>query len=170
MTGAEFVQSAVRELHRAMVADMQPLKQEHLEWRPAPDANPIGAIFVHFMRTEDGIVHRLQGQPPLFESEGWVDRLTPGGSPVESNLTVDDAARVAQIPVEQALAYGEQVMASASEYVAGLTDGELDRPTDPNSPRRTVAITLRSFLLAHGWWHLGEIKYLKGLQGMPGDR
>jgi hypothetical protein len=165
MNGAEYVQSAFREMHRAMLADMQPLQQENLGWKPAPGANPIGAIFLHFMRTEDGIVHRLQEKPPMFESEGWAEKLGLADETPGSALNLDDADRVAQVPLERLLAYAERVMEDATEFVASLTDEGLDRAPDPNNPRRTVAFTLRSFTLSHGWWHLGEIKYLKGLQG-----
>jgi hypothetical protein len=28
-------------------------------------------------------------------------------------------------------------------------------------------VILRSFIVAHGWWHIDEIKYIKGMLGMP---
>jgi len=170
MTGAEFVQGAFRELHRTLLAEMQPLTQGHLGWRPSPEGNPVGPIFWHFMRTEDGIVHRMQGKRTLFESEGWSEKAGLGGDAQAAALSQDDADRVAQIPKDRMLAYAEAVMESAKVYTESLTDAELDRAPDPGNPRRTVGVSLRSFVLSHGWWHIGEIKYVKGLQGLPGDR
>jgi len=51
-----------------------------------------------------------------------------------------------------------------------LDDDKLNFVPDPARPKRTIDMILRNFVLAHGWWHLGEIKYLKGLQRRPAGR
>ena len=122
MTGAEFVQGAFRELHRTLLAEMQPLTQDHLGWRPSPEGNPVGAIFWHFMRTEDGIVHRMQGNPPRFESEGWSEKAGLGGDAQSAALSQNEADRVARIPKDRMLAYAEAVIESAKAYTESLTD------------------------------------------------
>ena len=63
--------------------------------------------------------------------------------------------------------YARHVAGSAEEYLKSLDESALDRVPDPGKPKRTIEVILRSFVIAHGWWHIGEIKYLKGLQGMP---
>lgn len=170
MTGTEFIRSAVDELHRAMLDDMRPLTREKLAWKPAPKANPIGFLFWHFTRTEDNNIQRLRGKPSIWESEGWHKKLGLDAQAQGTGFTEADAERVAQIPLEQMLAYAEKVIQSTSDLLKSLSDEQLDSVPDPNSPRRTTASMLRNIILAHGWWHLGEIKYLKGMQGMPAAR
>jgi hypothetical protein len=68
------------------------------------------------------------------------------------------------------VAYAESVSRNTQEYLKTLDDAKLDFAPDPSRPRRAIGTLLRNFLLAHGWWHLGEIKYIKGLQGMPAPR
>jgi len=146
--------------------DMKDLRQEHLEWRPQTGANPIGQIFLHYMRSEDTLVHRMQGLPSLWDTEKWHEKFsiafTDRGFPVG-----EDAEIAANLPLADSLAYAQRVMESTLEFLETLDESKLDVSPDPNRPRRTIGVNFRAFVLAHGWWHLGEIKYLKGLQGMP---
>ena len=75
--------------------------------------------------------------------------------------------KVAALPLSEVMAYAERVVQLASDYLKTVDDTRLDYAPNPERPRRTMMVTLRSFIIAHGWWHLGEIKYLKGMQGMP---
>ena len=167
MNAVEFIQASVQGLHQTLVEDMRGLTQEHLAWRPQPGANPIGAIFLHYMRTEDAYVQRMRGLPPIWDAEKWDEksgialpsfRLSPGD---------DEADMAARLPLADSLAYAQRVMDSTREFLETLDDSKLDVAPDPNRPRRTIGVVFRAYVLAHGWWHLGEIKYLKGLQGMP---
>ena len=167
MNAVEFLQASVQGLHQTLIDDMRDLTQEHLVWRPQPDANPIGAIFLHYLRTEDAYVQRMQGLDPLWDTETWGEksgmatlnwRLSPGE---------EEADMAASLPLADSLAYARRVMDSTREFLDMLDDGKLDTVPDPDRPRRTIAVNFRAFILGHGWWHLGEIKYLKGLQGMP---
>jgi len=153
-----------------MLDDVRPLTKDHLAWKPAPKANPISFIFWHFMRTEDNGIQRLQGKPSIWESEGLNKKLGLDAQAQGTGFTEADVDRVAKIPLDQMLAYAEKVTQSTSDFLKTLSDEQLDRAPDPNAPRRTIAVVLRSFILAHGWWHLGEIKFLKGMQGMPAAR
>jgi len=162
MRAVEFIRSSVQGLHDVLLADMKDLSQEHLRWSPQPGANPIGYIFLHYMHTEDGQVQRMQGKPSLWEADQWYQRLG-----VAQSLSEGEMAKAARIPLADSLSYAQQVMNDTSHFLESLEDARLDFAPDPDRPRRTIGVNLRAFMLAHGWWHLGEIKYLKGLQGMP---
>jgi len=162
MNAIEFIRSSVQGLHEALLADMTDLNQEHVRWSPQPGANPIGYIFLHYMRTEDGQIHRMQDQTSLWEADEWYQKLG-----LTQNLSEDEIDSAARAPLTECLAYAQQVMEGTRRFLATLDDAKLDIAPDPNRPRRTIGVGLRAFILAHGWWHLGEIRYLKGLQGMP---
>ncbi|MEE8442658.1 MAG: DinB family protein [Dehalococcoidia bacterium] len=166
MDAITFVRSSVQGLHQVMLEEMKVLTQEHLKWRPQPGANPIGYIFLHFMRTEDGLVNRMQGQPSIWEAEKWQERLNLAVDfdRAIGEQGIDDAS---QVPLADAMAYAQQVIDGTTAFLDTLDDDKLDVAPDPERPRRTIGVNLRAFVLSHGWWHLGEIKYLKGLQGMP---
>ena len=163
MNTVDFIQGSVHALHQALLEDMHGLSEDHLAWRPQIGANPIGYIFLHYVRTEDASVQGLQGLPILWDAEKFSQALSDVGRSVGGD-TIDNAAR---IPLADSLAYAHKVMDRTRQFLGTLDDSKLDISPDPNRPRRTVGVTFRAFVLAHGWWHLGEIKYLKGLQGMP---
>jgi len=170
MNGIEFVQSAIAELHNAMMDDVKVLNQEHLAWKPAPKANPIGFLFWHFMRTEDNMIHGLQGKPTIWESEDWCGKLNMDSKAQGTGFEELEVEKACILPLSDVMAYAERVISDTEDYLKTLDDTGLVHAPNPERPRRTVAAMLRSFILAHGWWHLGEIKYVKGMQGMPAAR
>ena len=170
MTAVEFIQSAVAELHGAMIDDVKVLTQEHLAWKPAPKTNPIGFLFWHYMRTEDNIIQSLQGKPSIWESDKWCEKLGMDVKAQGTGFQEPEVEEVAALPLSELMAYAERVTQSTADYLKSLEDARLDYAPNPDRPRRTIGAMLRSFILAHGWWHLGEIKYVKGMQGMPAAR
>lgn len=170
MNGAEFLRVTVDEMHGAMRSDMQGLTPEHLAWRPAPGANPIGFLFWHYVRTEDNLVSSLQGKPTVWEAEKWHEKLGMDAQAQGTGFQQDEVDRAAALPLAEVMVYSEKVFARTMEHLNSLDDAGLDFAPNPERPRRTVGMMLRNFIIAHGWWHLGEIKYVKGMQGMPAAR
>jgi hypothetical protein len=170
MNGAEFVRTIVGEMHGAMMADVKDLTQEHLAWKPAPGANPIAFLFWHTMRSEDNMIQGLQGKPSIWESENWCGRLGMDAKAQGTGFQEPEVEEICVLPLSELMAYAERVTQSTQDYLNTLDDAGLDYAPNPERPRRNVAMMLRNFVIAHGWWHLGEIKYVKGMQGMPGAR
>jgi hypothetical protein len=166
MNGAEFVQSTFRQLRREYEADLADLTQHQLAWSPAAGANPIGAIHWHCMRIVDEGIHRIIGTQSIFERDNWQQRLNINDAAAGSLLSDEAKGITAELLVSDTYEYGKQVWDELINYLASLTDEELDRPIDPANPRRTVAQSLSYFNLQHVCWHLGEIKYIRGLQGL----
>ena len=170
MNAVEFIHTTVTEMHSAMIEDVKVLSQEHLAWKPAAKANPIGFLFWHTIRTEDNMIHGLQGKATIWESEKWHEKLGMDARAQGTGFQEPDVDKVAALPLSEVMAYVERVTASIEGYIKSLDDAGLDRAPNPERPRWTVGMMLRNFIIVHGWWHLGEIKYLKGMQGMPGAR
>lgn len=170
MKAIEFIQSGIAELHTVMLSDVKGLTQTQWAWKPAPGANPIGFLFWHYMRSEDNIVHGLQGKPSLWEGEKWDVKLGMDAKAQGTGFKEPEVDRVADLPLPQVVAYAERVAQGTTDYLKSLDDARLDQAPDPARPQRTIGVVLRSFVLAHGWWHLGEIKYVKGMQGMSAPR
>ena len=170
MNGAEFVRTIIGEMHGAMMADVKDLTTEHLAWKPTPGANPIGFLFWHYVRTEDNIVHGMIGKPSVWQAEKWHEKLGMDAQAQGTGFQEPDVDKVASLPLSEMIAYAEKVFAETTDYLNTLDDAGLDHAPNPERPRRNIGMMLRNFIVAHGWWHLGEIKYLKGMQGMPAAR
>jgi len=170
MNGIEFVRTMVSEFHTSIINDVKDLTPEHLVWKPAPGANPIGFLFWHYMRTEDNIVQGLLKKPSIWEAEKWHEKLGMEANDQGTGFKEPDVDKAAALPLSIVLEYAEHVIAGTDSYLLSIDDDGLDYALDPEKPRRNVGMMIRNFILAHGWWHLGEIKYLKGMQGMPFPR
>jgi hypothetical protein len=170
MTVLEFIQSAVTELHKTMIDDIKPLTREHLTWKPAPGTNPIGFLFWHYIRTEDMVIQSVQGKPSLWESENWCEKLGLDARAQGTGFQEPDVDKAAALNPADLLAYAERVFQSSDDFLKTLDEARVGQPINPDRPRQTIASMVRNFIIAHGWWHLGEIKYLKGMQGMPAAR
>jgi len=170
MNAVEFIHATVSEFHGAMIEDVKVLNAEQLAWKPAPNTNPIGFLFWHLIRTEDNMINGIQGKPTIWESEKWNEKLGMDARAQGTGFEEPDVDKVAALPLSEVIAYAERVTGSIEDYIKSLDDAGLDRAPNPERPRWTVGMMLRNFVIAHGWWHLGEIKYLKGMQGMPAAR
>ena len=167
MKAVDFIQESVSGLNSTIIDDVKELTPGQLAWKPAPTANPIGFIFWHFMRIEDNIIQGFQSKPSIWESEKWYEKLGIDAKASGTGFDEEQVDKIAALSLPELVEYAQHVAKSAADYLDSLEESELDHTPDPNRPRRTIAVTLRAFVIAHGWWHDGEIKYLKGMQGMP---
>ena len=170
MNAVEFIHTTVAEFHGALIEDVKVLSPEQLAWKPAANTNPIGFLFWHLIRTEDNMIHGLQGKPTVWESEQWYEKLGMDAKAQGTGFQEPDVDKVAALSLSEVMAYVERVAKSIEDFIKSLDDAGLDRAPNLERPRWTVGMMLRNFVIVHGWWHLGEIKYLKGMQGMPAAR
>ena len=170
MNAVELVKIAVEDLHRGFQSEVAPLTPEQIVYRPNKEANTIAFLLWHFSQSEDNFVHRqVQHQAPLWEQEQWHQRL--GLQPGDSGATLNAEQIGAFSPVkEELLAYNQRVLEAARAAISSLSDSDLDRLPNPERPQMPLGRGVANLILGHGFWHLGEIRFLKGLQGMPFGR
>lgn len=171
MNSIQFIQMALDELHRSLRAEARELTQEQLTYRPTPEANTIAFLLWHFMRTEDNVIHRSVREPgpSVWEAGTWYERF--GLSPTDNGTGFTAGQVGAFSPAKDDLvAYVRAAWEASDAAVAALSEADLDRALDPERPQRTVGQVIQSIIVGHGYYHLGEIRFLKGLQGMPFPR
>ena len=78
-----------------------------------------------------------------------------------------DEARTAALRLEPALAYAEAVCGATNDYLASLTEEDLDRRVSFFGQDSTVAGVLAR-LVTHMSGHVGEIAAVKAMQGVMG--
>jgi hypothetical protein len=74
-TVIEYIQRSVSDLNSTLIQDVKTLTPQQLVWKPAPNANPIGFIFWHFMRSQDEIIAGLQKKPSVWRQKKWYEKL-----------------------------------------------------------------------------------------------
>lgn len=167
MDANEFIGLLIWELHGGFRAEVEPLTQEQFLLRPVPDANSIAFLLWHFTCMEDGVVHRqFGGKPSVWQSESWHEKLGLQESDMGTGFTSEQVGAF-QPAKEDVLAYCERVWEAVPEVLATVTADDLSVAANPERPRATAGRSLASFVIGHGFWHLGDIRFIKGLQGMP---
>ena len=108
----------------------------------------------------------MAGQDAYEPPEVW--KWNPDSNQAFANINRPTAG--AQQDKELQVTYMESVRESVQDSLSNMTDNDLDRPLSPDNPRLTVGRQIQSIVVGHGFFHLGEIRFLKGLQGMPFPR
>ncbi len=162
--------------HEVLEGTMQDVTSDQAHWIPPGVANPLGATYAHILISEDGVLNgMLKGSGPLCVTS-WADEiglseLPPMPGPgVEGLPPWDEWARRVKIDQAALRSYAQAVYAATDEYLASLTDDDLDSPLDLSGlgvGQQTLGWLL-SLMLSNVHWHTGEIACLKGLQGARG--
>ena len=170
MNGVEVLTREMREIQGSLLRELEPLTEEHLYYAPIPGATTIAFIAWHITRTLDDAVHAtipVEPKPTLWAGSGYHERF---GQPAEqgtgTGFTGDQVGDF-RPSLELLRAYATEVGPKIPAVFDGMTDDDLDRVMDQERPERTLARLLQTFIIGHTFYHLGEIRYLKGLQGMP---
>ena len=170
MDASQFIRTMYTDLIRGFRAEVESLTPEEMYFRPTDDANSIAFILWHSTRSQDTNVHSLvKGIPSLWESEGWHQRF---GLSAKDGGTGFNGEQVGAFrpEKEELLAYCHRVWEVVPGILDDLTEAHLDSAPNQERPTMTVGRSLANFALGHGFWHLGDIRFLKGLQGQPFGR
>lgn len=137
------------------------LTAEQAVWKaPGSTANPAGVTLVHLYHTEDSTVGRFSGQPTVWQSGGWAERIG-----------VDPAAIWTSAPrfdPDLLRGYATEVRAATRGYLDAADPSVLDQTFETPRGQRTVASSLSLLLIIHKMTHAGEIAASLGNQGVKG--
>ena len=162
METIEFIRQLIAAVRRQTDEAMKDMTVEQFNWTPPGSANPISAIFVHFLNSEDAFVQtQMLGKPKLWDECGWAEKtgvkIPPGysgGWEELKNMT---------LALEPILAYQQTVRAATDAYLGRMTPDELDRVVKTARGDRSLA-TIFTIVVNHALIHTGEIGALKGIQ------
>ena len=178
MSTSRMLRDQLRQAHQFLDSAVADITADQLQWQPAGMANPLGATYAHVLFGEDAFVAMLGGTPALF-ADGWVGRtgvtplppLSPPGSFVPLDQNWHEWGRQVRVDLPALRTYGQAVQQVADDYLASLSDRDLDEQIDLSAAGfgiQPLAWLLSSGLVAHVLSHWGEIVCLKGLQGERG--
>ena len=165
MNAADYINIMCRDLHGGFRADVESLTQEQFVHQAAAGANTVAFLFWHSTRWEDLQLHALLDREPIWVAGDWASRLGLEAADIGTGFSQEQMIAF-QPAKEDVLAYAEAVWTASPDLVSSLTAERLSAPLDPERPRMTGARAIANFAVGHGWLHLGEIRFAKGLMGM----
>ena len=73
----EAIRGTVNHSHGWFEGTTSDLTQEQADFLPPGTAHPIGELIAHVLQSDDFIINgMIQGQPSVWESQGWEEKLS----------------------------------------------------------------------------------------------
>jgi uncharacterized damage-inducible protein DinB len=125
------------------------------------------SIYLHVSWVEDMVVNQmLQGNDTVYNRQGWAEKMPD--APVHLGPSTLEWAVSVHLPAAAtAMEYAAAVRGDVREYIANLSDEDLDRLV----PWFVGEVPLAEVLSYFVWDvanHTGEIAAMRGLAGMKG--
>ncbi len=171
MNTREYFHGAMKESHQALLTAVKDLTDSQLHFRPLGAGNSLAFIFWHYVRTEDIMIHFfLQNKKPVWNAEGWDRKFEMDPKSQGTGMTAEQAAGIRINEMGEFLKYTEKVFQASEAYLETLPEESLDEVKEyPVIGKRSKRQVIAGMVLQHGAGHLGEIWYVKGLQGLKGS-
>ena len=165
--------------HQLILKVAGDLDDARIAWRPGPRAHSIGWTLWHIARCADRFAAEVRetARPArdIWLGEGlaekWrLDAAVLGTNGVGTGVDDEVAARVAPPKKDELLDYARRAFAALDALVASWSDDDLSREFDSFFTEGPTTIGEALFTcLSHENRHLGELEYIKGLQGVRGS-
>lgn len=167
MDAVSLLKTAFDASHRWYQGTVADVTEDVANAVPPGIAHPIGSQMAHVVQSEDGMINMVQGRAPLWEREGYGQKL---GMPMLLSQTAE-GSRAFRCRPEDLADYTAAVHAQTAAYLDGLSPDDLDRDVDLSSwgiGAMPLGSVLTNFVLGNTFAHTGEISALKGTQGLRG--
>ncbi len=171
MTPHEILRSGLRDVHEMLDTVADGMTAAQLNFRPAEGG--VSAFFSlwHYVRTEDNIVNFVvQRRNTAWLEGGYDGRFGLPRTSQGTGMTTEEAnaIRIADVPGWHE--YQSKVWAATDEFLAGLSAEEFDGMKVTIKPLGEMSLWngLFGVCLTHGYRHVGEIEYVRGVQGLGG--
>ena len=164
MTSAELLAESFGRIRDIVHRVANGLSRSELADRLDREANSIGWLIWHLARIQDDHIAAVAGTEQVWTSSGWEERfgLTLEAAETGFGHTPDQVAAVI-VDAEPLRDYYDAVHAATLDYVAHLTDADLDRIVDERwDPPVTLGVRLVS-IIVDDLQHAGQAAYIRGI-------
>src|SRR3712207_4740028 len=149
MRSREVLTYAYERIEETFTRTVEGLEPDDLSRRVQPGANPIGWLAWHLLRVQDDHVADVAGTEQVWTAEGWAGRFSlPVADAATGYGMSDEEVDAVRVPsADLLLGYARAVHARTAEFLAGLSEEDLDRVVDTNwDPPVTLGVRLVSVL------------------------
>ena len=171
MGSLDFFRSSLKSFHNSFRDAVKELTDEQLHFRPLGKGNSIAFALWHTVRTEDMVVNfLLQKKPPVWNAEGWDKKFGMDPRAQGTGMTDEQAASIRIPNLQDFLKYVDNVFQASEAYLESVKEADLEPVQEYQYlGKRSGYQVIGGVVFGHGSEHLGEIRYVKGLQGLKGS-
>ena len=159
------IDSGVNEHFSKLNRALNGLSDDELSWRPTLESNTIDWMVWHMARVEDNLVNVvLQKQDPIWERDGWGERLGISYNGAGAGMTMDEIRDMGRINVPKVMEYYRSIRNATSDYFVNvMREDDLSRVIEHTNFRGWTGAAILGRLLCEEAEHLGQIEYLRGM-------
>ncbi|MBI2765268.1 MAG: DinB family protein [Chloroflexi bacterium] len=170
-TQQELLRTSLRSMHSLLDKAVEGMTAEQLNFRPQEGGVSGFFSLWHYVRTEDNIVNFVtQGRPTVWLNGGFHEKFGLPRNNQGTGMTEAEANAVQLHDVPLWHTYQQGVWEATDAYLAGMSAEEFEarRVTIKPLGEMTLWDGLYGVCLSHGYRHVGEIEYVRGVQGLGG--
>ena len=143
------------------------LNLDDLHDRPAPEANTIGWLLWHTVRSLDRTIGDVMYDEQLWIKDGWYKRfgMKPDSNETGVRYSFEEVGKFRVPDIQTLLDYYDAVVQTSIGYLENLTEEELDRKFDNSlQPGTSTPVSLRIIgNINEHFQHVGQAAYVRGL-------
>ncbi len=165
MREADLLIDAYGRVAEEVAAVLDDASPDLLAYRPDPASNSVAWLVWHLTRVQDDHICEVAGVEQAWTAQGWAERfgLPFGVRSIGYGHSSDDVAAVRVKSPDLLTGYYDAVAARTMEYVAGLTEDDLDRVVDEAwDPPVTLGVRLVS-VIDDCAQHAGQAGFVRGI-------
>lgn len=170
-TPLEILRTGLTSMHALLDEAIGDMTVEQLNFRPAEGGlSPFFSLW-HYVRTEDNIVNYIaQGRPTVWLEGGYDQRFGLHRTSQGTGMPEEDAKAMTLNDLEGWREYQPRVWQATDDYLATMSPDEFDTRTVTIKPLGEMSLWqgLNGVCLSHGYRHVGEIEYARGILGLGG--
>ena len=154
-------------LYERVTVDLTDKQVNHV---PEGGHQNLAVCLWHYVRTEDNVIQFvIQRKPTVWMEGGWDKKFGLDAKSQGTGFSEDEARAFRIHGFADFREYMNQVFRKTEEYVAALTAEEAERKiTVKPLGEMTILQNISGMVMTHGYRHLGEIEFAKGLVAPKG--
>ncbi|GAB4320489.1 MAG: hypothetical protein Kow0010_00300 [Dehalococcoidia bacterium] len=170
-TPLDILRSGLRSMHGMLDDATKDMTAAQLNFRPQEGG--VSAFFSlwHYVRTEDNIVNFVvQRKNTVWLEGGYDQRFGLHRTAQGTGMTAEEANAVTISDIDGWREYQAKVWEATDAYLASMSPEEFDTRMVTIKPVGEMSLWdgLFGMCLSHGYRHVGEIEYVRGVIGLGG--
>lgn len=171
MTPHSILRQSMRSMHALLDKAVEGMTADHFNFRPQEGG--VSAFFSlwHYVRTEDNIINWVTQQKPTVWLDGaYNEKFDLPRNSQGTGMTEDEANAVQIHDVPAWMEYQQKVWQSTDDYLASMSPEQFLERKVTIKPLGEMSLWngIYGICLSHGYRHVGEIEYVRGVQGLGG--
>lgn len=171
MQPRDILRDGLRDMHGLLDKAISDMTAEQWNFRAKEGGlSPFFSLW-HYVRTEDNIVNFVvQGRNTVWLEGGYNEAFGLPRTSQGTGMTEDEAHAVQVADVERWAEYQKNVWQATDAYLASMSPEEFEARRVTIKPVGEMSLWggLYGMCLSHGYRHVGEIEFARGIIGLGG--